>query len=238
MPILARTIKLADRFVEYLRAVVKHIYLLLTGVILTLAPLVEPYIFRTSTAQADWGFFIHSYSRPIGLAFLFFATFRAWNEQRDFIEPREHDATVTVVGVPKWVEVETPHFDKAAIEFQLINHGNIALAGILIECETYLNPAKSGSKPQKWVQVIGHLAPRQEHTILLRLDLSLDPDPNLFAKPYTTSEITIFYSNTQTQERFRKVELIVFNSGAKHFHVMWRRHPVPVGRTERLPKLT
>lgn len=64
----------------------KHFYLILTGVVLTLAPLIEGRIFKTQIAQTDWRLFIDSYSQPIGLFLLFLATFRAWNEQKEIAE--------------------------------------------------------------------------------------------------------------------------------------------------------
>lgn len=64
----------------------KHFYLILTGVVLTLAPLIEARVFKTQIAETDWRLFIDSYSQPIGLFFLFLATFRAWNEQKEIAE--------------------------------------------------------------------------------------------------------------------------------------------------------
>jgi len=91
MSVFADAIKLVDRFVEYLGAVVKHYYLITTGAILTLIlPWLEDRYFPSASAQTDLKFFIDRWSLPLGMALLFLATFRAWSEQREEVAPR-HD---------------------------------------------------------------------------------------------------------------------------------------------------
>jgi hypothetical protein len=87
MSAFANTIKVGDRFVEYLGAVVKHYYLITTGAILTLIlPWLETRYLTSVAAQTDLKLFIDRWSLPVGMALLFFATFRAWNEQKEIAE--------------------------------------------------------------------------------------------------------------------------------------------------------
>jgi hypothetical protein len=88
MPAFADAIKLVDRLVEYSVAVVKQYYLITTGAILTLVlPWLEDRYFA-SAAQTDLKFFIDRWSLRVGIALLFIATFRAWNEQREEVGTR------------------------------------------------------------------------------------------------------------------------------------------------------
>jgi hypothetical protein len=84
MSAFADAIKVGDRFVEYLVAVIKHYYLITSGAILTLIlPWLEDRYFTSAAAQTDLQFFIHRLSLPVGVTLLFIATFRAWNEQSE-----------------------------------------------------------------------------------------------------------------------------------------------------------
>lgn len=91
----------------------KHIYLLLTGVVLTLAPLIEEHVFRTKAAQLDWRLFIDSYSQPIGLFALFLATFRAWSEERG---EREKAERATPEALKEEVRSLTARLDEMALK--------------------------------------------------------------------------------------------------------------------------
>jgi hypothetical protein len=170
---------------------------------------------------------------------ILYASFLAWNEERDEVEgllqkQSDFDAMVTIIGTPEWTKRRGNH---AAIEFRMINQGSVALEHISVECGTYLEPARlSETILQKWVQVIGHLGPKQEHTVLVPIDLAKAPEPAPDDElPNVSSEITVFYSNPHTHKNFRKDECILSNvRDTKHLRVIWRRSPVVV---EKLPRL-
>lgn len=77
-------IETIERFIAYLRAVVKHYFLMISGALLTLVlPWIKSEILSDPKKLSLLQSLIDKYSLWIGLALIFVATFRAWNEEHE-----------------------------------------------------------------------------------------------------------------------------------------------------------